>query len=321
MVMKSQSLWLIKKNKPQILSKAINYKKNDKTVLIKTIFSGISKGTENLVAKGMVDKKQYNIMKSPFQEGSFSFPVKYGYINVGEIIDGPSKLIGKKAFSLSPHQTYFIINIKSLNFLKNSNLQKYLLTANMETAINIFWDSHSKKNNKILIIGLGSVGLLTAYFFKLKGFKKINVTDINEEKKKIAKTLGLNFVNFNKINNCDCIINTTSNYEVLNTSMNKLNIEGKIIEASWYGSKKGELNLGNDFHSKRLKIISSQVSNIPLHMQKKYNFKSRLKIAIDALNNNKVLHLINSSSKFMNLEKDYISILNDPNIIMHLVEY
>ena len=319
--MKTHSLWLIKKNKPKIISKSLNYKKNNKSVLIKTLYSGISKGTESLVANGKVDKSQFQVMKSPFQEGSFNFPIKYGYINVGEIVDGPNKMLGKRIFSLTPHQTFYEIEIKNLNFLKNKDVKKYLLTANMETAINIFWDSQSQKNDNILVVGLGSVGFLTAYFFKLRGFKNIKVTDINLSKKKIAKILGLQFVNFNNTKNIDCIINTTSSYEILNRSLTKLNLDGRIVEASWYGSKAGNINLGNEFHSKRIKIISSQVSNIPLHMKKKYNYKSRLKIAIDALSNSKIMILINSFSKFSTLDKEYISILKDKNIIMHSVEY
>ena len=83
----------------------------------------------------------------------------------------------------------------------------------------------------------------------------------------------------------------------------------------------GKLSLGNEFHSKRLKIISSQVSNIPAHMKKKHNYKTRLKIAIDALSNDVIMSLVNSNSKFENLEKDYISILNNENIIMHGIKY
>ena len=319
--MKTHSLWLIKKNKPKIISKSLNYKKNNKSVLIKTLYSGISKGTESLVANGKVDKSQFQVMKSPFQEGNFNFPIKYGYINIGEIVDGPNKMLGKKIFSLTPHQTFYVIQIQNLNFLKNKDVKKYLLTANMETAINIFWDSQSQKKDNILVVGLGSVGFLTAYFFKLRGFKNIKVTDINLNKKKIAKILGLQFVNFNNTKNIDCIINTTSSYEILNRSLTKLNLDGRIVEASWYGSKAGNINLGNEFHSKRIKIISSQVSNIPLHMKKKYNYKSRLKIAIDALSNSKIMILINSFSKFSTLDKEYISILKDKNIIMHSVEY
>ena len=191
----------------------------------------------------------------------------------------------------------------------------------METAVNIFWDSQAKKNDRILIVGLGSVGLLTAYFFKLQGYNNLYVSDVNLSKKSIARKLNLNFIHYNKIDHLDCIINTTSNYDVLNNSFTKLNLDGKIIEASWYGAKVAKLNLGNEFHSKRLKLISSQVSNIPLHMQKKHNYKSRLKLAINALNEDKLLLLINSTSKFENLEKDYISILNDKNIIIHAIKY
>ena len=319
--MKSQSLWLIKKNKPKILSKNIHYKKNNKTVLVRTLYSGISKGTEKLVANGKVDHTQFKKMKCPFQNGNFSFPIKYGYINIGEIIDGPKSFVGKIIFTLFPHQSIFEINTENINVIKDKNIKKYLLTANMETAVNIFWDTQAKKNDRVLVVGLGSVGLLTAFFFKLQGYKNLYVSDTNFIKKRIAKKLDLNFINFNKINKLDCIVNTTSDYNVLNDSFSKLNLDGKIIEASWYGEKIGKLQLGNEFHSKRLRIISSQVSNIPLHMQKKYNYKSRLKIAINALADNRVKSLINSTSKFENLEKDYMSILNNKNIIMHAIKY
>ena len=196
-----------------------------------------------------------------------------------------------------------------------------MLTSNMETAVNIYWDSQANKKDKILIVGLGSVGLLTAYYFTLNGYKNLYVTDLNKNKKRIAKKLKFNFIEFTKVDNFDCIVNTTSNYNVLNESFTKLNLDGKLIEASWYGNKIGKLNLGNEFHSKRLKIISSQVSNIPAHMKKKHNYKSRLKVAIDALSNNEVMTLINSNSKFKNLEKDYISILNNENIIIHSIKY
>ena len=319
--MKSQSFWLIKKNKPKIISSDIFYKKNSKSVLVKTLYSGISKGTEKLVANGKVNLSQFDIMRCPLQEGTFDFPIKYGYINIGEIINGPKSLIGKNIFTLSPHQSIFKISLNYINVIKSKNIKKYLLTANMETAVNIFWDSQTKKNNKILIVGLGSVGLLTAHYFKLRGYKKLYVTDINSNKRKISNKLNLNFINFRKVKNLDCIINTTSSYEVLNACFTKLNLDGKVVEASWYGHKIGKLNLGNEFHSKRLKIISSQVSNIPLHMQKKQTYKSRLKIAIDSLSDDKLMCLINSTSKFENLEKDYISILNNKNIIMHAIKY
>ena len=319
--MKSYSLWIDKKKQAKIYQKKLVYNKNNKTVLVKTIYSGISKGTEKLVSSKNVSKDQFELMKAPFQEGSFNLPIKYGYINVGNIVDGPRKYINKKIFSLYPHQDLYEISIQNLIFLPERNLRKYILTANMETAINIFWDTQAKLNNKILIIGMGSVGILTAYYYKLLKFKNVFITDINIKKKKFANILGLKFINFKKIKDLDVIINTTSNYDVLNQSLKKLNLEGKFIEASWYGNRKGQINLGGNFHSKRLKIIGSQVSNIPEYLSKKYDYKKRLNLAINALSNNHLVKLINTESDFKDLEKDYISILNNPESIMHAIKY
>ena len=319
--MKSYSLWIDKKKQAKIYQKKLVYNKNNKTVLVKTIYSGISKGTEKLVSSKSVSKDQFELMKAPFQEGSFNLPIKYGYINVGNIIDGPRKYINKKIFSLYPHQDLYEISIQNLIFLPKGNLRKYILTANMETAINIFWDTQSKSNNKILIVGLGSVGLLTAFFFKINGYKNVYVFDNNKNKRKIANYLGLNFIDIRKIEKIDVAINTTANYKVLNSLMEKLSIEGKLVEARWYGKNKGEIALGVYFHSKRLKIISSQVSKIPKYMKNKYDFEGRLKLAIKSLKNSKLEKLITSESNFFDLEKDYYKILQNKDTIMHLVKY
>ncbi len=319
--MKSYSLWIDKKKQAKIYQKKLVYNKNNKTVLVKTIYSGISKGTEKLVSSKSVSKDQFELMKAPFQEGSFNLPIKYGYINVGNIIDGPRKYINKKIFSLYPHQDLYEISIQNLIFLPKGNLRKYVLTANMETAINIFWDAQSKINNKILIVGLGSVGLLTAFFFRINGYKNVYVFDNNKNKRKISNYFGLNFIDIKKIEKIDVAINTTANYKVLNSLMEKLSIEGKIVEASWYGKNKGEVILGGYFHSKRLKIISSQVSKIPKYMKNKYDFKGRLKLAIKSLKNSKLEKLITSESNFFDLEKDYYKILQNKDTIMHLVKY
>ena len=319
--MKSYSLWINKKKQPKIYEKIIKYKKNNKTVLVKTIYSGISKGTEKLVSSKLVNKDQFELMKAPFQEGSFDLPIKYGYINIGKIVDGPKQILNKNIFSLFPHQSLYEIPIKNISILPNRNIKKFLLTANMETAINIFWDSMPNKKDKIIIIGLGSVGILTAYYFQLRKFNQVYVYDSNLKKKSIAKYLKFKFIDFNKIKSADIVINTSSDYNILTNSMKILSNEGKFIEASWYGNKKGLINLGGHFHSKRLKIISSQVSQIPIHLKDKYDFNKRLKLAINALKNDKLKKLITSESTFFNLEKDYFKIINNKNTIMHLIKY
>ena len=85
--MKSYSLWIDKKKRSIIKHNRIVYKKNSKTVLVKTIYSGISKGTEKLISSKLVSKNQFELMQAPFQKGTFNLPIKYGYINVGKIIN------------------------------------------------------------------------------------------------------------------------------------------------------------------------------------------------------------------------------------------
>ena len=320
--METYSLWLANKNKPKIKKKLLSLNNKPNSLIIKTLYSGISKGTEKLVSSGCIREDQHKIMKSPFQEGTFSFPIKYGYINVGKVINGPKKLLNKNTFVLYPHQDLFEIDTDNVQILNDKNdPKKYLLTANMETAINIFWDTKASKKDKIVIVGMGSVGILTAYYFKLQNYKNVFICDSNIKKKKFATLLGLNFQNFKSIKDMDVVINTTSNYEIINQSFNKLNLEGKIVEASWYGNKNGMINLGGNFHSKRLSLISTQVSNIPKYLSNKHNYKSRLKLAIKALSDNKLLKLVNTESHFNNLENDYISIINNSDSIMHAIKY
>ena len=180
------------------------------------------------------------------------------------------------------------------------------------------------KSTKILFFSSGAVYGKANKGKKFKESDKINISNINSlggYKKKYAKLLGLKFINIKQAKDFNVIINTTSNYKILEKSMSLLEDEGKIVEASWYGSKKGFLSLGDCFHSKRLKLISSQVSQIPKHMKNKYDYKKRLKLAINSLEDKKLEKLITSESNFFNLERDYFKILNNKNVIMHLIKY
>ena len=78
-------------------------------VLVRTLFSGVSRGTETLVFRGGVPASQHALMRAPFQEGEFPAPVKYGYLNVGVVEEGPGRLVGRTVFCLYPHQTAYVV--------------------------------------------------------------------------------------------------------------------------------------------------------------------------------------------------------------------
>src|SRR5688572_10547715 len=62
---------------------------------VRTLFSGISRGTERLVLQGSVERSEWERMRCPMQEGGFPFPVKYGYCAVGVVEDGSAELKGR----------------------------------------------------------------------------------------------------------------------------------------------------------------------------------------------------------------------------------
>ena len=78
-------------------------------VVVRTVRSGISRGTETLVFQGGVPPAERLTMRAPFQEGDFPAPVKYGYLNVGEVEEGPPGLRGRTVFCLYPHQTAYVV--------------------------------------------------------------------------------------------------------------------------------------------------------------------------------------------------------------------
>ena len=78
-------------------------------VVVRTRFSAVSRGTETLVFRGGVPASQHARMRAPFQVGEFPAPVEYGYLNVGEVEDGPARLVGKTVFCLAPHRTRYVV--------------------------------------------------------------------------------------------------------------------------------------------------------------------------------------------------------------------
>ena len=83
-------------------------------VLVKSLRSGVSRGTETLVFRGGVPLSQHKVMRAPFQEGDFPAPVKYGYLNVGLVEDGPARLHGRTVFCLYPHQSAYVVPASSV---------------------------------------------------------------------------------------------------------------------------------------------------------------------------------------------------------------
>ena len=133
-------------------------------LLVRSLVSAISRGTEGLVFRGEVPESEWRRMRCPFQEGEFPAPVKYGYAVVGVIEDGPKDTIGRRVFCLHPHQDRFVVPEDAVIAVPDDVPdRRAALAANMETAVNGVWDAAIKPGDHVVVIGGGAVGCLAAW--------------------------------------------------------------------------------------------------------------------------------------------------------------
>ena len=163
-------------------------------VLVRTLFTGISRGTESLVFGGSVPQSEYERMRAPHQAGEFPFPVKYGYAAVGIVEEGPERLAGRTIFCLHPHQDRFRVPASAVHVLPESlPPQRAVLAANMETALNIVWDAGIQPGDRVAVFGAGVVGLIVARLAASVIGTDVVISDIEQERAEIAAALGLQF--------------------------------------------------------------------------------------------------------------------------------
>ena len=322
-IYKTKSYWVDKKNKGYFKSGKIS-SINSGELIVKTLFSGISYGTEKLVHSGKVPNSQKNLMKCPYQEGDFGNDIKYGYINVGKVVDGDESYLGSNIFSLYPHQDFYKIPYNEVLIIPDKiPLTRCLLIPNLETAINAIWDTLPSAGDRILVIGAGIVGLLTAYLINKIPGVNLFIVDKDSSKSKIAKKLGIKFLDtIPKKFNARFIYECTGDHRVLNSIRNNITVNSTICVLSWYGDKKSEIALGENFFSKRAKLIMSQVSKISPTRFDLTN-QDRRKIALDILEaSNDLDYLVEKKYvNFDHLDEFFSNRKNHNNFLCKVVKY
>lgn len=290
---KAESYWVKGSKKGYIKSHVISPPSKNE-LLIKTLYSGISFGTEKIVFTGDVPTSQRELMRCPYQEGSFGRDVKYGYINIGKVIDGKASYLNKNIFSLFPHQSKYVLREdEALIIPKNIPLKRCLLIPNMETAINGIWDTLPSLGDKILIVGAGIVGCLTAYLANKLFGNDVLLVDKDIQKKSIAKKLNLEFTSsIPKTYKANIIYECSGNAKVLNNIQKNISKESKLCILSWYGNQISKIKMGEEFFSKRASIKFSQVSSLPENRLHNWNHFKRRELAIEMLNDKKLDILI-----------------------------
>src|SRR5262245_48307637 len=252
---------------------------------VRTLFSAISRGTERLVFNGAVGQSEWERMRGPMQDGSFPFPVKYGYCATGVVEEGPADLRGKTVFCLHPHQDYFNAPLEALAVVPEAvPARRATLAANMETALNALWDAGAGPGDRIVVVGAGVVGLLvTSLAARLPG-ASVTAVDVNKSRKPILEALGADLATPDRApREADIVFHASASAAGLNTAIACAGPEGTIVEMSWYGDKPVTVGLGGAFHSRRLKLISSQVGLISTSRRLRWDYPRRRAMAMSLL--------------------------------------
>ncbi|HEY4134896.1 MAG TPA: zinc-binding alcohol dehydrogenase [Alphaproteobacteria bacterium] len=265
-------------------------------VRVRSLFSALSRGTESLVFHGKVPASEHQRMRAPFQAGDFPFPVKYGYATVGRVEEGHADLIGRAVFALHPHQTTFDLPADAVMPLPDGlPPMRGVLAANMETALNTIWDSGATAACRINVIGGGVVGLLTAYLAGRLPGADVTLIDILPQRAKLAAALGLRFVlPADAPGDCDVVFHASGVGSGLNTAISCAGDEATVVEMSWYGTGEIPVTLGGAFHSRRLKLIASQVGKVAPNQRARWNYRRRLAAALNLLRDDRLDALLES---------------------------
>lgn len=281
--------------------------------LCQALWSGISRGTERLVFRGMVPESEHERMRCPYQAGSFTFPVKYGYAMVARVETGPEAIKGRDCFILHPHQSRFVADAASLHPLPEGlPARRACLAPNMETALNIFWDAEVLAGDRVTVIGGGVVGLLTAALAAGVPGTEVSLSDTNPARADLGKALGFRFVAPDAIpDEQDVVIHASGQPQGLRAALAAAGNNARVVEASWFGERRAELALGGSFHSRRLQIISSQVGQIPPRQQPRWNYARRLGVAMSLLCAPRFDALITNELAFQRVTDDLSAALAD----------
>ncbi|MER7456836.1 zinc-binding alcohol dehydrogenase [Micromonospora sp. NPDC126480] len=293
-------------------------------VLVRARFSGVSRGTETLVFTGGVPTGQYAAMRAPFQEGDFPAPVKYGYLSVGVVEEGPQHLRGRTVFCLHPHQTAYVVPADAVVVVPEEvPAARAVLAGTVETAVNALWDAPPLVGDRVTVVGAGMVGAAVAALLARFPGVRVQLVDVDPARAALAAALGAEFAAPGDATaGRDLVVHASATSAGLRRCLELVAPEGTILELSWYGDREVTLPLGAEFHSGRLTLRSSQVGRVAPARRDRRGYADRLALALDLLADPVFDALLTGESRFADLP-DVLPRLADGRLpaLCHLITY
>ncbi|KAA6183853.1 dehydrogenase [Thiohalocapsa marina] len=308
---------------------------------VRTLYSAISRGTETLIHRGEVPPSLYADMRAPFQQGAFPGPLKYGYMTVGVVEalgddpagdpanDLPGPRLNQPVFCLHPHQDRFQVPWQALHPVPTEvPAARAVLAANLETAVNAVWDAGVSVGDRVLVVGGGVVGLLAGWLCARMPGTRVVLVDPQDARAGVAAALGMQWQP--RIQPADhpppfdIAIHASGRPEGLAGALPLLGDEGRLVDLSWYGTRPVELPLGAHFHPRRLRLIASQVGQLPPDRRPRWSHTRRLRLALALLADPVLDRLITDESAFASLPAVLAELATPgaaPDTLCHRIRY
>jgi 2-desacetyl-2-hydroxyethyl bacteriochlorophyllide A dehydrogenase len=296
----SRSLWFIAPRTVGILETTLRPPLQDE-VRIRALYSGISQGTERLVYCGEVTTDLPLDSTIPTIEGSFAFPIKYGYSSVGLVREAGPGIKGLRegdlVFAFNPHETEYVIPAQFVLKLPDGiEPNEGVFFPSIETAINVMLDAAPRIGERIVIFGQGVVGLLITQLAARMGASLIATIEPVKKRRALSLALGADFAVDPITENAtarileatggagaDVVIEASGQPAALDEAVKVAATESRVTVVSWYGTNRTPLALGDVFHRNRITIKSSQVSNLDPALSPRWTARRRQELALSYL--------------------------------------
>jgi threonine dehydrogenase-like Zn-dependent dehydrogenase len=292
--------------------------------LVRTRHSGISRGTELLVHRGGVPPEIASRMRAPFQDGDLPGPVKYGYLSVGVVEDGPKELLGRDVFCLFPHQDRYVVPVAALTPVPDGvPARRATLAGAAETAVNALWDAAPRLGDRVAVVGAGMIGCTVARLLRTFPLDRLELVDVEPGRAAVGEALGVEVVHpADAAGGCDVVVHASATSAGLQRSLELLGDEGEVIELSWYGTSEVSVPLGSVFHPRRLSVRASQVSEVAASRRARRTPADRLALALRLLRDDAFDALITGCSPFAELPETMRRLASgDLSAICHVIDY
>ncbi len=298
----TQALWHLSPNHSAL--RQINRPSDPGLMRVRASFSMVSMGTERVVALGRVPEDAADTMGTPYMEGDFDFPVKYGYSLVGHDENE------RPVHCLHPHQDLAYVQPRDLVVLPTGKpLDRMVMASNLETAINATWDAELRPTDEAVVCGFGSVGALLAMTLRLMHGIEPVVFESDSYRRGIARDLGFETLGESgRYNDYRLMFNTSGSAAALQWCLDHASLEAKIVDLSWYGADPVSLRLGSRFHFNRVRLLSSQVSTVAAAKRNVMSRIERRQVAVDLL----------TDDEFDRLPRRYIAFSDTPRFFEEL---